>query len=165
MSQNTGNVKIVNYEMVALKLFENFLVEGRAHTNCIIINLKSIYPDYILQYDDFEHRSKSHSNIMQNIFYFCPLCRSTVPMQKYTNMKKSTISQKESWRERWKPLHCFPAASHFLVCFGVSVAVALSWKDMIRSRTESIFKGAAISKGEMGVTGCSTSRIPLCQEM
>lgn len=81
--------------MVALKLFENYLVEGRAHINCIIINVKSIYPEYISQYDDFEHRSKSHSKIMQTIFHFCPSCSSRVQMQKYINMKKAQ-TQKES---------------------------------------------------------------------
>lgn len=75
--------------MVALKLFENFLVEGRAHVNCIIVKLKSIYPEYISQHDEIEHRSKCHINIMQNIFHFCPLCSSRVQMQKCINVKKA----------------------------------------------------------------------------
>jgi len=37
--------------------------------------------------------------------------------------------------------------SKSLYVFGVSVAVVVSWKDMIRSMIESIFNEAAISKG------------------
>jgi len=86
--------------MVALKLFENFLVEGRAGINCVVVNLKPIRPEYVLQYDESENRSKSHSNVMQNLFHFCPLCSSRVQMQKYIKMKKSTITQKESRKEK-----------------------------------------------------------------